>query len=146
MSLRGPVLALDVGTRTIGLAITDPTRRMAFPDRTIARRSIAKDAEEIARICKERSVVWLVVGLPLTRDGGEARSARLARQVAEAVVSRTALPLSWVDERFSTLEAEHRLRAAGAPAAKRRQIIDQHAAVVILEDWIGAGGVGLEGG
>jgi putative Holliday junction resolvase len=135
-------LALDVGTKTIGLAVCDPGRRMAFADRTLARQSVAKDADAIARICAERKIVHVVVGLPLTLDGDEARSAKLARQVGEAVGARTGLPLSWVDERFSTVEAERRLREANVPAARRKAIIDQHAAVVILEDWLAAGGRG----
>jgi putative Holliday junction resolvase len=136
----GPVLALDVGTKTIGIALTDPDRRMAFADRTLARRSVARDTEEIAKLCVARKVTHLVVGLPLTLEGGEARSARLARQVADALVARTGLPLSWVDERFSTVEAERRLREAGVPAERRKQVIDQQAAVVILEDWLATGG------
>jgi putative Holliday junction resolvase len=129
-------LALDVGTRTIGLAVTDPERRHAFPLRTVARRSVAKDTAEIAEICASQRIGQIVVGLPLSLDGEEGRSARLARQVADALAARTGLPIAWVDERFSTVEAERRLREAGAPADKRKQIIDQYAAVVILEDWL----------
>ena len=136
----GRVLALDVGTKTIGLAVSDPARRMAFPLRTIARRSVAKDADELARVCTSQAITQLVVGLPLTLEGEEARSARLARQVAEALVARTGLPQAFVDERYSTLEAERRLRDAGAPADRRKEVIDQYAAVVILEDWLGNGG------
>jgi putative Holliday junction resolvase len=132
----GRVLALDVGTKTIGLAVTDPGRRHVFPLRTIARRSVVRDTEEIARICVAERIVQLVVGLPLTLDGGEARSARLARQVADAMEARTGLPLAWMDERFSTVEAERRLREAGAPSERRKEVLDQYAAVVILEDWL----------
>lgn len=138
MSVSGRVLALDVGTKTIGLAVSDPTRRMVFPLRTLARRSVVKDTEEIARVCLSQGITQLVVGLPLTLDGGEARSAHLARQVGEAVAARTGLPHAFIDERFSTVEAERRLREAGAPADRRKAVIDQYAAVVILEDWITA--------
>lgn len=137
--MSGRVLALDVGTKTIGLAVTDPARRMVFPLRTVARRSVLKDTEEIARVCVSQGVTQLVVGLPLTLEGEEARSAKLARQVGDALAARTGLPLAWVDERFSTLEAERRLREAGAPADRRKEVIDQYAAVVILEDWLRAG-------
>lgn len=137
MSLPSPrLLALDVGSKTIGLAVSDPTGRMAFPLRTLARRSVAKDADELARLCTVEKITGLVCGLPLGLDGQEGRTAHLARQVAEALVTRTALPLHWVDERFSTVEAERRLREAGAPAARRKELIDQYAAVVILEDWL----------
>ncbi|MES2640077.1 MAG: Holliday junction resolvase RuvX [Myxococcota bacterium] len=141
----GRVLALDVGTKTIGLAVSDPTRRMVFPLRTVARRSVVKDTEEIARVCVSQGITQLVVGLPLTLDGGEARSAHLARQVGEAVAARTGLPHAFVDERFSTIEAERRLREAGAPAGRRKEVIDQYAAVVILEDWITAFGPSADG-
>ncbi|MDO9280301.1 MAG: Holliday junction resolvase RuvX [Pseudomonadota bacterium] len=145
MSDSGRVLALDVGTKTIGLAVSDPARRMVFPLRTVARRSVVKDTEEIARVCLSQGVTQLVVGLPLTLDGGEARSAHLARQMGEAVATRTGLPHAFVDERFSTVEAERRLREAGAPAGRRKEVIDQYAAVVILEDWITAHGPSAAG-
>jgi len=141
----GRVLALDVGTKTIGLAVSDPARRMVFPLRTVARRSVAKDTAEIARICTSQGITQLVVGLPLTLDGGEARSAHLARQVGEALAVLTGLPHAYVDERFSTVEAERRLREAGAPADRRKEVIDQYAAVVILEDWIVAAGSSADG-
>ena len=134
----GRVLALDVGTRTIGLAVTDPGRGHVFPFQTLARRSVVKDADALARICTAERIAQLVVGVPLSLEGEEGRTAHLARQVADALVARTQLPLDWVDERFSTVEAERRLREAGAPAAKRREVIDQYAAVVILEDWLRA--------
>lgn len=142
MNPLGRALALDVGTKTIGLAVTDPARAHVFPLRTLARRSVAKDADELARICAAERIVALVVGLPLSLAGEEGRTAKLARQVADALVARTSLPLSWVDERFSTVEAERRLREARAPAERRREVIDQYAAVVILEDWLRAGAAG----
>lgn len=142
MTPPGRVLALDVGTKTIGLAVTDPSRGHVFPFRTLARRSVAKDAEELARICAVERIAALVVGLPLSLEGEEGRTAKLARQVADALIARTNLPLAWVDERFSTVEAERRLREAGAPAERRREVIDQYAALVILEDWLRAGPTG----
>ena len=134
----GPILALDVGTRTIGLASTDTAARFVLPDRVITRVGTKKDAEAVARICKEKRITMVVVGLPLGLDDEETRSTRLARQVGEAVALATGLPVVWQDERYSTLEAEERLRAAGADAATRRARIDAHAAVVILEDWLRA--------
>jgi putative Holliday junction resolvase len=134
----GPVLALDVGTRTIGVAATDPGRRIVTPDRTIQRRSVAKDTEVIAAICQQRRIVRVVVGLPLGLDGEEGRSARLARQIAEAVATRTGLPVDLHDERFSTVEAHWRLSDADVGGTRRKAAIDQVAAVVILEDWLAA--------
>ena len=134
----GCVIALDVGTKTIGLATSDPSRRFCFPHGTVARRGVRQDVEVIARVCRERRVTEVVVGLPLDLEGNESRSTRLARQVGEALATATGLPVHWQDERFSTLEAEDRLRAAGAGAAARKSAIDAHAAAVILEDWLRA--------
>jgi putative Holliday junction resolvase len=134
----GSVLALDVGTKTIGLAGTDPMRMMALPLHTLARQSVVKDADALALLCKQRRVSQLVVGLPLELDGTEGRSARLARQVGDALAQRTALPLAYVDERFSTVEAKNRLREAGLNERQQRSVVDAAAAAVILEDWMAA--------
>ncbi len=134
----GSVLALDVGTKTIGLAGTDPMRMLALPLHTLARQSVVKDADALALLCKSRRVSQLVVGLPLELDGSEGRSARLARQVGEALAGRTGLPLAYVDERFSTVEAKNRLREAGLNERQQRSVVDAAAAAVILEDWMSA--------
>lgn len=135
MSL-GRVLSLDVGTKTIGVAACDPLGRFVLPDRTIGRRGVAKDAADVARICREKQVTRIVVGLPLTPEGEEGRSARLARQIGEAVATVTGLPVEYQDERYSTVEADWRLQEAGLDGRQRRGVVDAAAAVVILEDWI----------
>lgn len=139
MTTTGPVLALDVGTRTIGLAVTDPGRSFVFPVSTLARRSVAKDVEQLARVCRERRVTALVLGIAVDDEGRLGRSARLARQVGDALVAATGLPLAEVDEGYTTVEAHTRLQAAGVRAADRRPMVDQEAAVVILELWLAAG-------
>lgn len=137
--LPGAVLALDVGTQTIGLAVTDPGRRMSFPVKTLARRGVAKDVDALAALCAERQVRQIVVGLPLDLAGAEQRMTRLARQVGEALGARTGLPVAWVDERFTTMEAKARLSEAGVPRGLQKAVVDQQAAIVILEDWLAAG-------
>lgn len=132
----GRVVSLDVGTKTIGVATCDPAGRFVLADRTITRRGVAKDAAEIARICSEKQATRVVVGLPLTPEGQEARSARLARQVGEAVAATTGIPVDYQDERYSTVEADWRLREAGLDGRQRREVVDAAAAVVILEDWL----------
>lgn len=136
--LPGAVLALDVGTRTIGVAHTDPSRRFVFADPTLARRSVRADAASLATICSRHAVVQLVVGVPLPTEGEitSARGERLARQVGDALAALTGLAVAYVDESFTTLEAHARLREAGADERRRRGVIDGHAAVVILEDWL----------
>ncbi len=136
----GVALALDVGSQTIGLARTDPDQRMAFPWQTLARRSVLRDAEALRDICRQWKVQQVVVGLPLELDGSEGRTARLARQVAEALAAITQLPVDWVDERFSTVEAKERLRDAGVKEGRLRSVVDAQAAAVILQDWLDAKG------
>jgi putative Holliday junction resolvase len=97
---------------------------------------VVKDAAALARICEERQVDQIVVGLPLEQDGSEGRPVRLARQVAEELHRITGLPVDWEDERYSTMEAKERLREAGVPEALWKQTVDAQAAAVILEDWL----------
>lgn len=136
MALPGPALALDVGTRTIGLAVTDAGRRFVFPVATLARRSVAKDVEQLVRVCRERGVTQIVVGIARDDEGQDNRSVRLARQVAGALAAATGLPVAEVDEGYTTVEAHTRLQAAGVRAIDRRPMVDQEAAVVILELWL----------
>lgn len=132
----GPVIGLDVGTRTIGVAVSDITRRHRFPVKTLERRSVAKDCAALAQIVAERKVTALVVGLPRGLDGQEGRSARLARQIGEALAAATGLPLHYQDEQYTTVEAGDRLKDAGMDSRSQRAVIDQAAAMVILEDWL----------
>lgn len=136
MPVVGSVLALDVGSKTIGLAGTDPLRMMAFPLHTVMRQSVVKDAAILAKVCQERKVSQLVVGLALELDGSEGRPVRLARQVADELVRLTGLPVDWEDERYSTMEAKERLRDAGVPEVEWKSLVDAQAAAVILEDWL----------
>jgi len=132
----GRVIALDVGTKTIGVAMTDPARILASPVTTVQRKSVRVDSERLAQMIEERGVVHVVVGLPYELDGSEARSARLARQIGEAVRERTSLPVDYVDERYTSVDAERHLIRADVSRQKRKQIIDQVAAVLILESWL----------
>ncbi|RME29074.1 MAG: Holliday junction resolvase RuvX [Deltaproteobacteria bacterium] len=129
-------LALDVGTRTIGVACADIGLSLASPLLTLSRKGVNQDCARLATICREQDVVEVVVGLPYELDGGEGRSARLARQVGERLAAVTGLPVHYQDERYSTVEAARRLRAAGYSARDQRSRIDQAAAAVILEDWL----------
>lgn len=132
----GRTLGLDVGTKTIGIACSDASGLLASPVRTLSRRSVAADVEVLAALVAERGVDRLVVGLPYELDGSEARSARLARQVGDALAARTGLPVVWIDERYSSVDATRQLVAAGVSRARRKQVVDQQAAVVILQSWL----------
>ncbi len=131
------ILALDVGTKTIGLARAETAWPLPSPLRTLERKGLRQDIPRLVEICRQQQAGELVLGLPLELDGQEGRSARLARQVGEALAEATGLPVHYQDERFSTVEAGERLRAAGLDSRRQRAVIDQAAAVVILEAWLG---------
>jgi len=132
-------MALDVGTKTIGIALSDELRMFPNPHSTLSRKGVRRDSDRIAAIIAERDVDHVVVGLPLELDGTEARSARLARQVGEAVRERTGLPVTYIDERYSSVEAERRLVEMDVSRARRKEIIDQAAAAVILQSFLDHG-------
>lgn len=133
---RPVALGLDVGTKTIGVARTDALGWMAHPVVTIARRGVQKDVDALMPLLAEHGANTIVVGLPYELDGTEERSARLARQVGDALAERSGLILRYVDERYSSVEAERRLIEAGVSRKRRKEVIDQMAAVIILETWL----------
>lgn len=130
------ILALDVGTKTIGIARVGSGSDLAVPHSTLRRQGVRKDVVRLAALCTELGATAVVVGLPYELDGAEGRSARLARQVGDALGSASGLQIHYQDERYSTVEASRRLREAGHSARAQRGIIDQAAAAVILEDWL----------
>ena len=132
------LIGLDVGTRTIGIAIGFPENHLTQPICTLKRQSVKKDVPKILEICRQQKITSVVVGLPLELDGTEGRSARLARQIGDEIQASTQYDVFYQDERFSTVEATHRLREAGKNAKQQRDMIDQVAAMVILEDYMNA--------
>lgn len=132
----GRVMALDVGTKTIGVAVTDPLRLFGQPVTTLGRRGVKQDVARLLPLIDEYDPDVVVVGLPLELDGSEERSARLARQVGEAVGQACDVRIDYHDERYSSVEAERHLLAQDVSRARRKQVIDQVAAVVILESWM----------
>lgn len=132
------VLGLDVGTRTIGVARADLRAAFPSPVCTLARKGVRPDVARLVELCRTHAVTELVVGLPYELDGGEGRSARLARQVGDALAEATGLPVHYQDERYSTVDATEQLRAAGLDSRRQREVIDQAAAMVILNAWFAA--------
>lgn len=124
-------LGVDVGSVRIGVAASDPDGIMAFPVETVATGD--GDAERVAAIASDRAAVAIFVGLPRTLKGTEGASAELAEGFARRVAELTTADVRLIDERFSTTSASRALAGAGKSAKKQRQIIDQAAAVVILE-------------
>lgn len=135
----GRVMALDVGTKTIGIALSDELRMFPQPYRTLSRRGVRKDVDRLLPIVDDKQVDHVVVGLPLELDGTEERSARLARQIGEEVRERTGLPITYLDERYSSVEAERLLIEQGVSRARRKEVIDQAAACLILQSFLDHG-------
>jgi putative Holliday junction resolvase len=133
MPERGSLLGLDLGTKTIGVAVSDPDRKLAAPVFTIARARFASDAERLLELAAERRAVGFVLGLPLNMDGGEGPRAQATRAFARNLAKLTALPIALWDERLSTAAVERVLIEADASRRKRKAVIDQHAAAYILQ-------------
>ena len=131
--MMGRIMALDVGTKTIGVALSDPLQNFAQPLQTLSRKGVKKDVVRLIALAENHEVVGYVVGLPLELDGTEERSARLARQIGDRLVETTAMPVHYVDERFSSVEAESKLLEMNLSRQRRKEIIDQVAAMIILE-------------
>jgi len=130
---RGALLGLDLGTKTIGVATSDPDRRLATGVETIARTRFAADAERLMTLAAQRKAVGFVLGLPLNMDGSEGPRAQATRAFARNLGRLTELPIALWDERLSTAAVERELIAADVSRAKRKAVIDQHAAVFILQ-------------
>src|SRR5437660_3386795 len=130
---RGALIGLDLGSKTIGVAASDPDRRVAAPVETIARQRFALDARRILELAAERRAIGFVLGLPINMDGSEGPRAQSARAFARNLAKLTEVPIALWDERLSTAAVERALIAADASRARRKAVIDQHAAVFILQ-------------
>ena len=130
---RGALIGLDLGTKTIGVAVSDPDRKLAAGVETIARKNFTSDAQGLLALAAERKAVGLVLGLPVNMDGSEGPRAQSTRAFARNLSRLTELPIALWDERLSTAAAERDLIAADASRAKRAAVIDQHAAAFILQ-------------
>ena len=130
---RGALLGLDLGTKTIGVAASDPDRRLATGVTTIARKSFTPDARQLLALAAERHAAGFVLGLPVNMDGTEGPRAQATRAFARNLAKLTPLPIGLWDERLSTAAVERDLIAADMSRAKRAKVIDQHAAAFILQ-------------
>lgn len=130
---RGTLMGLDLGTKTIGVAASDPDRRLATTVETIQRTNFTADAARLIELAAERNAVAFVLGLPINMDGSEGPRAQSTRAFARNLSGRTPLPIALWDERLSTAAVERELIAADASRKKRAAVIDQHAAVFILQ-------------
>lgn len=140
------LLAIDWGLKRLGLAVSDPEGKLAFPYKTIYKTTRDRLFAEIAEVVDKESIQGLVVGLPVSRGGDGATdgsepslSARQAKNFAESLERRFPLPVHLVDETLTSYEAEQMLRERGLHGKKLKQLLDQYAAVRILETFLSSG-------
>lgn len=127
------LLGLDVGTRTIGLALSDISHTIASPLKTIRRTKFTSDAQKLGTTIEEHAVAGLIVGLPINMDGSEGRRAQATRAFARNLSGKTDLPIVFWDERLSTVAVERTLLEADTSRKRRSEVIDKMAAAYILQ-------------
>ena len=130
------VLALDVGSIRIGLALSDPLGLTAQPLPTLTRRRLEDDLDSLVRIIKERGVEEIVVGLPINLKGIETPQTEKVRRFAEALQARLAFPIRYWDERLTTTQALRTLKHAKRRPSREKGLVDQVAAAYILQAYL----------
>lgn len=127
------VLGMDVGEKTIGLALSDLGRMIATPMETVRRGKFSVDLEKLATIITAQNVGGLIIGLPVNMDASEGPRAQSVRQFARNLLKRFALPIVLWDERLSTMAVTRVLIDADASRARRAELVDKMAAAYILQ-------------
>jgi putative Holliday junction resolvase len=133
---QGRVLALDLGKRRIGLALSDELGVTAQGLETLQRTNIREDLARLSQLATEKNVTLLLMGNPLHMSGREGRQAEYTRDFGERLRAATGLPVEFWDERLTTVEAERVLRQSGISIQKRAQAVDRLAAVILLESYL----------
>lgn len=130
----GRLLGIDVGSRTLGLALSDLTRTIATPLLTLRRRRFREDAAALVAVIGEHEVLGLVIGLPISMDGREGPRCQSVRQFAANLAAHVPLPMAFWDERWSTVAVERMLVGeADLSRKRRREVVDKSAACYILQ-------------
>ena len=130
------LLALDLGERRIGLAVSDAAASLVFPAGYLLRTKFRQDLDRVLEIAQERDVQGFVVGIPYTLSGELGLGAKRAQGFIQALQKRTALPIHSMDERFTSLEAEGLLREAGRQPSREKGAVDEAAAALILQRYL----------
>ena len=130
---RGALIGLDLGTKTIGVAVSDPDRKLATGIETVARTTFTKDAARLLALASERQVCGFILGLPINMDGSEGPRAQSTRAFARNFSKLTDLAIALWDERLSTVAVERELIGMDMSRAKRAKVIDENAAIFILQ-------------
>jgi putative holliday junction resolvase len=134
----GAVLGLDLGDARIGVAISDPDRRLAVPIGTIHVGQPPGELKAVAALVAEHHATVVVVGHPRSMSGASGSRAQHAEAFADAIRAVAGVPVELQDERMTTVQAERSLRDAGIKGAERRRVVDRTAAAVILQAWLDA--------
>src|SRR5690349_24328507 len=129
----GKLLGLDLGTKTIGVAISDGMRYSATPLETIKRTKFTQDAERILELIAQNQIIAIVLGLPLNMDGSEGPRAQSTRAFARNLAQKTPLPIAFWDERLSTAAVTRTLIEADTRRDRRAEVVDKLAASYILQ-------------
>ena len=130
---RGALVGLDLGTKTIGVAVSGPDRRLATGVETIMRKNFTADAAKLLAIAGGRNAAGFVLGLPINMDASEGPRAQSTRAFARNFARLTDLPIALWDERLSTVAVERELIDMDMSRARRAKVIDEHAAIFILQ-------------
>jgi putative holliday junction resolvase len=130
---RGALIGLDLGTKTIGVAVSDPDRRLATGVETIQRTAFKADAARLISIAGQRNAAGFVLGLPINMDASEGPRAQSTRAFARNFSRLTNLAIALWDERLSTAAVERELIGMDMSRARRAEVIDEHAAIFILQ-------------
>ncbi|WP_299471331.1 Holliday junction resolvase RuvX [uncultured Roseibium sp.] len=130
------LIGLDLGTKTIGLGLSDLGRGIATPMETIRRKKFTNDAEKLLEICDAQTVGGIVLGLPLNMDGSEGPRVQATRAFARNLSQKTELPITYWDERLSTAAVTRTLLEADSSRAKRAEVVDKMAAAYILQGFL----------
>ncbi len=133
---KGRVVALDLGTRHIGVAVSDETQTVATPDRTIERRNWKKTLAVVKDILGQFDAVALVIGLPYNFDGTESEMSSEARRIARNFTLSLEVPVILQDERMTSYEARRRLWERGVELKDTKRLVDSEAAAIILSDFL----------
>jgi putative Holliday junction resolvase len=139
MSERKKLLGVDYGTVRVGLAVTDPDRKLAFPLAIYRRRELTADAAYFRELIEGEEIGGLVIGLPVHTSGREGQKAAEARAFGRWLAETTGLPAVFFDERFTTSEAESALWSAGLTHGRRKERRDAVAAQILLQSYLDAG-------
>ncbi len=133
----GRVLALDVGKKRIGIAVSDELGVTAQGMNTLHRTRIREDLEMLKQLAVERGVGTFLVGRPLHMSGAESRQSEYTKEFAERLSNYTGIPIVYWDERLTSAEAERLLRSSGASLPEKKRSVDRLAAVLLLESYLG---------